>query len=415
MSTPPGTHASQRARTAVYAAFILNGFAFASWVSRIPATRAELDLSSSALGLLLLALSAGAVIAMPLAGAVVMRIGPARTVLAGAAAVAVGTGTVALALAALPSPLLVAAGLFVQGAGTSAWDVAMNVEGADVERRLGRALMPRFHAGYSLGTVLAAGAGSALIALGVPAAPHLAAVGVLALAATALAVRAFLPVAGPSAPQGDDPTPAGLGLRAAWREPRTLLLGLMVCAMAFVEGTANDWIAVAMVDEQGHRTSEAVGVLGFAAFVTAMTVCRVLGPQILDRIGRVPALRGCAVLAVAGVLLFALGSGTGPVLLGAVLWGVGAALGFPLGMSAAADEPHAAAARVSVVSSVAYTAFLAGPPLVGVLGDHVGILRAVLVAAGVAAVALLLAQTARPPARSGVPGAAQPLPGTPPG
>jgi len=163
--------------------------------------------------------------------------------------------------------------------------------------------------------------------------------------------------------------------------------------MAFVEGSANDWLAVGLGD--GYGTSHDVGVAGFAVFVAAMTVGRLLGPVLLDRFGRVAALRGCAGLAVAGVLLFVLAPSVPLAVVGAAAWGVGASLGFPLGMSAAADEEVNAAARVSVVSSVGYAAFLAGPPLLGQLGDHVGVLSALLAAAVAAAVALVLSGVAR--------------------
>jgi cyanate permease len=89
--------------------------------------------------------------------------------------------------------------------------------------------------------------------------------------------------------------------------------------------------------------------------------------------------------------------GSVPVALaGALLWGIGASLGFPVGMSAAADDPTRAAVRVSVVSSIGYTAFLAGPPLIGLLAEDVGILRALFVVLGALVLGLLAAGAARP-------------------
>lgn len=381
--------AASRARTAVYAAFVLNGFAFASWASRIPSVRDTLDLSAGRLSLLLLALSLGSVLAMPLAGAVVLRIGRARTVLAGAGAVAAGMSLAALAVDGLHSLPLAALGLFVQGAGTASWDVAMNVEGTVVERRLDRAIMSRFHAGYSFGTVVAAGLAVLLVRAGLPTWAQLGATAVLALAGAAVLVRSFLPDAAP-----EEDAPAGIPLRRAWTEPRTLLIGVMVLGMAFVEGTANDWLAEGLVE--GHGVTHDVGVAGFAVFVTAMTLGRLAGPVVLARVPRVLALRVCAGLAVVGILLFVHAPGVPLAVAGAVLWGVGAALGFPLGMTAAADEEVNAAVRVSVVSSVGYGAFLAGPPLLGFLADRVGVLDAVTAAAVLAALSLVVAGAARP-------------------
>ena len=126
--------------------------------------------------------------------------------------------------------------------------------------------------------------------------------------------------------------------RRAWLEPRTLLIGVVVFAAAFTEGTANDWIGVALSD--GYGMPRWAGVLGFAVFLTAMTAGRLLGTRVLDRRGRVPVLRALFVAAVVGCLLVVFG---GPALafVGAAVWGVGASLGFPVGMSAAADEPAA--------------------------------------------------------------------------
>ena len=267
-----------------------------------------------------------------------------------------------------------AAGLFAYGLGVGVWDVAMNVEGAAVEKRLGRTVMPRFHAAFSLGTVAAAGVGALTTGLGVPMLWHL---GAVAAAVLLLAQpRGFLPRAD-EPHEGHDADRGRLPAWRAWLEPRTLLIGVMVFALAVTEGTANDWLAVALID--GYGVEHWVGVLGFGGFVTAMTVGRLVGPPLLDRHGRVPVLWGTMAAAVAGVLLIVYG---GPLAVaGILLWGLGASLGFPVGMSAAADDERHAAVRVSVVSTIAYTAFLAGPPLLGFVADRVGSLHALLVVA----------------------------------
>jgi MFS family permease len=141
-----------------------------------------------------------------------------------------------------------------------------------------------------------------------------------------------------------------------------------------------------------------VGVLGLAAFVGAMTVGRVLGTSWLDRYGRVPVLWASFALAGAGALLVVLGPALGLVAAfgGALIWGLGTSLGFPVGLSAAADDPRHAAARVSVVASIGYLAFLGGPPLLGFLGDHVGVLHALLAVVAVSIPALLVVPASRP-------------------
>ena len=139
---------------------------------------------------------------------------------------------------------------------------------------------------------------------------------------------------------------------------------------------------------------------GFGLFVTAMTACRFAGTHLLDTFGRTAVLWSTMVAAGVGVLLIVLGGHPALVVVGIVLWGAGASLGFPVGMSAAADDPARAAARVSVVSTIGYAAFLAGPPLLGFVGDRVGTLDALLVVA----VLLVPAALAVPAAREAGPG-----------
>ncbi|MEU8300764.1 MFS transporter [Micromonospora sp. NPDC048909] len=374
-SPPVAPRAVRTARTAVAVVFALNGLAVATWFSRVPAAREELGLSAGQLGLLLLAMSAGALLAMPTAGLLSQWLGAARTVMLATGLVALGLVVAGLAAGLAGSTVGVAVGLFAFGYGSGSCDVAMNVEGATVERRLGRTIMPRFHAAWSLGSVAGAGLGAGAARLGVPVDAHLSAIAALVLLGTLAGARHFLPPAatGPAA------TPAGgrRDLLAAWREPRTLLVGLLVLVMAFTEGSANDWLAVAFID--GRDLSEAAGAAVFGVFVLGMTIGRTAGTVALDRWGRVPVLIGTILLATLGALLAIL-AGSGPVAVaGVALWGLGASLGFPVGMSAAADEEEKAAARVSVVAVIGYTAFLGGPPLLGMLGDRVGTLHALLV------------------------------------
>ncbi len=375
---------------AVAVAFVLNGVAMAALISRVPAVRDTLALSSADLGLLLLAVSAGTLTALPLSGVVVDRLGAGRTVLAAAAVVTVGFATIAAGLVLTSTPV-VALGLAVYGVGTSSWDVAMNVEGAAVERRLGRTLMPRLHAGFSLGTVAGALLGAGAAVSGVPLPVQLAIVAPGCLAGAAVAVRWFLAAGAPDA----DAVAGVRGVSWAWRESRTLLIGMLVFAFALTEGVASDWLALALVD--GHGSSEAIGALGYGTFVTAMTLGRLVGGSLLDRLGRVPVLRGTAVLALVGVGVVVAAGPLGLVLLGAVAWGLGASLGFPVGMSAAADDPARAAGRVAVVSSIGYTAFLAGPPLVGFLAEGFGVLRGLLVVVVAAGAGVVLSAATRAP------------------
>jgi len=382
VNAPAGTVLA--ARNAVSAVFVLNGFGFASLFSRVPDIRSGLDLDNSGLGLLLLVGAAGSVLALPSAGGLIRRGSAATVVRGGCVLVSLGLVLVAIGVDALGSVAATAVGLFVYGVGTGVWDVAMNVEGAAVERGLGRAILPRFHAGWSLGSVSGAGLGVLVTALGVPIAGHLVLAALVALVALP-AARTFLPVE----PEEKGAPTTG----SAWREPRTLAIGLMVLAFALTEGAANDWLALALID--GYDAPRWVGVAGFAAFVVAMTTGRVLGTYVLDRFGRVLVLRSTALLALAGLLLLIFGSHPVLVGLGIVTWGLGASLGFPVGMSAGADDPARAAARVSVVSTIGYAAFLAGPPVLGFVADQVGTLQSLLVVAVLLVPTILLVSVAR--------------------
>jgi len=273
------------------------------------------------------------------------------------------------------------------------WDVAMNVEGAAVERRLGRTVMSRFHAAWSLGSVAGAGVGAAFAARGVTVAAQLMMTAVV-LALLAVAGVSRYPTFQRRQPLSLRQDAARTSVAAVWRDRRTLLIGLMVFAFAFTEGVANDWMAVAVVD--GLGSSDAVGAIAFSCFVAAMTLARLFGGTALDRFGRVAVLRSSAVVAVVGLLLVIASPVLVLVLAGALLWGAGSALGFPTGVSAAADDVPLAALHVSVVSSIGYTAFLAGPPIVGFLGDVSGIRHGLYVVLVALALALATSARARP-------------------
>ena len=380
------------ARNAVALAFALNGFCFATLISRIPALRSGLDLDNGSLGLLLLAIAAGSVLALPSSGRLIQRGSAAGVVRLGAVSAAVGLLVASVGVDVWGSVPVTAVGFFAYGVGIGVWDVAMNVEGAEVERRIGRTIMPRFHAGWSLGSIAGAAVGVPMAAVDAPLSLHVGVAGVLALVAVALGARAFLP----PVPVPDTRERA----RSAWREPRTLAIGVMVLAFATVEGSANDWLSLALID--GYDVPSWVGVTGFAVFVTSMTLGRLLGPVALDRFGRAPVLWATCAAALVGVLLVVEGGHWLPVGVGIVIWGLGASLGFPVGMSAAADDPVRAAARVSVVSTIGYAAFLAGPPLLGQLGDRVGTLDSLLAIAALmvpAAISVLAAREQRVPTR----------------
>ena len=409
-SAPVPTTAVRAASTAVFVTFVLNGFNFASWAARLPAVRDELGMEPEQLGLLLLVAAVGSICALPLSGLVVQRVGARRAIITFATVNVVGL-LLAGAGVALGSLWLVVPALVLFGIGTGVWDAAMNLEGAAVEQAIGRAIMPRFHAGFSLGTMAGAGVGAVAAALHAPVIAHLGVALTLSWVGVVVSARWFLPEGTHDAAVDDAPAdePTVRSRLGAWGEPRTLLIGLVVLAAALTEGAANDWVSLAVVD--GFGTDHATGAIGFGVFVTAMTAMRLLGTGLLDRWGRIAVLRLSAGLSLAGLLVFGLVPSLGIALVGVVLWGMGAALGFPVGMSAASDDPRRAAPRVAVVATIGYSAFFVGPPLLGMLAQHVGYRQALLAIAVPVVIGLLVLPAARPlPTAAGLAGPGDDVP-----
>ncbi|WP_347755306.1 MFS transporter [Agrococcus sp. ProA11] len=359
-------------RNAVFATFFAMGCSLASWLARVPHVRDQLDVTTGEMGLILLGISIGSVSGLLLASHILHAFGARRVIPLGMVIVGLGLGVAGWAADASLMWLLVA-GFILGGSVIGITDVGMNLTGAAYERASGRQIMSLFHASFSLGTVAGAGLGGLfeLLEIGIGWQATGIGIGIAALAA-------FVARAIPEEVLEENHEPVTLRERlSVWKDPRTLLLGLLVLGMSLTEGSANDWLALTMVD--GHGFSNEGGAFVLALFLTAMTLGRVVGVPLLERFGRVAVLRATAALAAAGLLLVIVAEPAPLVITGVVLWGVGASLGFPVGMSAAADDPRLAAARVGTVSAIGYLAFLAGPPLLGLLGDLVGLRLALLV------------------------------------
>ena len=324
------TGAPDAASVAVFTTFLLSGVNFSSWAARLPAIRDALDFEPKQMGVLLLVGAIGSLLSLPLSGVIVERLGARRTVV-----VSAGMNTGGLMLAAVGvafrSVWLTGLGLAVYGLGTGVWDAAMNLEGAAVEQRLARSLMPRYHAGFSFGAMAGAGLGAGAAVLHIPVVWHLGVVLAISFGLVGWAARYFLPEDAYGAEPGDGARMETGAARAlgAWVEPRTLLIGFVVLAAALTEGSANDWVSLAVVD--GFGTSDAVGAVAFWVFVTAMTGMRLLGTAAIDRWGRVVTLRVLAGFAIVGLLLFGLAPNLWLALLGVIAWGFGSGLGLRWG------------------------------------------------------------------------------------
>lgn len=374
-----------RRRLALIAFFFLPGFALASWVTRTPAIRDSVQASIAEMGLILLGLSFGSMLGVLLSGAVVARFGARPATKYGLSLIVLSMVVLAIGVA-LGSQWVTALGLMFFGLGAGTAEIALNVDGADVERLMARPFLHALHGFFSLGTVCGALVGLAMTALNCPVSWHLTGIGVICAALIAIFLRDLPEGIGRESGQhvGGAQAPAGL-----WRDRRLLLIGTIVLAMALAEGSANDWLPILMVDEYGF--SQASGSLVFLAFASAMTVGRFCGGWFLRHYGRARVIRGCAVLGALGIACVIFSSSA--ILAGAavVLWGLGASLGFPVAISAAGDSGPNPAGRVRVVAIAGYIAFLVGPPLLGFIGEHYGLRAALIVVLGLVALAALAA------------------------
>lgn len=397
-------HGLRAWRNAVFTVFFLSGLSLASWVARIPAVRDVNELSTQAVGLVILGGSAGSVLGLVISPLILARVGTRLGEIITLGTVSVGLVAIGVGGSIWPSVPLLVVGLILFGLGNGGVDVMMNVDGAMAERAIRKTLMPLFHAFFSFGTVAGALIAAGASALGISVAWHLGAIAVLIAVSVVIAVR-FVPRDSSGADGRADASaearpPWRDRLRASlsvWRDGGLLLIGVIMLSMSFAEGSANDWIALAVVD--GHGFDATTGALVFGVFTVSMTVARVLGGPVLDRFGRVLVLRVCSATGLVGLALFIFGTEPWMLVVGTALWAIGCSLGFPVGMSAAADHPTNSAARVSAVAIIGYCAFLAGPPLLGFLGEHFGILNALLVIAALFVVAGVLAPATREKSR----------------
>jgi len=365
-TAPPGLSAW---RNAIAGVFTVMGFSVATQLSRLPSLRDLLSIDAGQIGLFIAMFSIGAITGLAVSAPVLARLGARRIIL-----IAMPIGGALLAATGLAGGLLrdyplilVVIALF--GATVSFSDVSLNVSGAANERALGRTVMPYFHSGYSIGYVLGAAVSSGAEALGVPIWLHFTIVGAICVATPFVAARWI-----PAEREAGETRPSPAERRRVWLEPRTWAVGVLVFCFAYVEGAATDWLPLGVVDGRSFANADAAALL--SVFMVAMTAGRLAGPRLVDRFGRFPVLAveaGLALLGLALVIYVPIGWVTW---IAVVIWGVGVALGFPLGMSAAGDEPALAATRVAAVSLIGYAAYLVGPALIGFIAQGVGVLPA---------------------------------------
>lgn len=376
-------------------AFASSGLLLFSWLARIPSIKDGLALSTVDLGIVLLVGSVGALAMVIAAGPLMARWGTIPLFGAGTALMALGGTLMGVGTAAASLGLLVL-GIIVQGMGGALINVTSNVESARVERALGRTVIPQFHAAFSAGAVAGSGLGAVCSAVGIGVALQFAVVAALGavLRLAALAGGLVLPQRADERVAKTDPRPSSL---AAWREPRTLLIGTLTLATVVAEGAANNWLSVALVD--GFGQTESVGGIVLAVMIGSMMLVRIVGNTAVDRLGRVLTMRLSLSVTAGGLLLFGLAPGLPLAVVGASAWGVGTALIFPIAVGAASDHPLLAPGRVAVLSAITTVGALVAPPLLGIAAGSLGVRHALLMVAVVALLGLLAAGSVAP--RSG--------------
>lgn len=383
--------ALQRRTWALFMFFFLPGLLMASWATRTPAIRDTLSVSTAEMGAVLFGLSIGSMSGILCSAWLVKRFGTRNVIRTTMSCAVLGMLMLCLALG-LASPLLFALGLGVFGASFGSAEVAINIEGAAVEREMNKTVLPMMHGFYSLGTLAGAGVGMFLTAFGVAATTHILLASLVAIAPIFIAIRAIPDGTGKNASDGSTSQAKGVPF---WRDMQLLLIGVVVLAMAFAEGSANDWLPLLMVD--GHGFSPTSGSLIYAGFTLGMTVGRFAGGWFIDRYSRVAVVRASALMGALGIGLIIFVDSAWVAGVSVILWGLGASLGFPLTISAASDTGPDAPTRVSVVATTGYLAFLVGPPLLGYLGEHYGLRSAMLVVLALVLLAAIVARAVAKP------------------
>lgn len=374
--------------------FFIFGLSGAAWVVRIPQIKELVHVDVATLGVLFLSGAIGAMVALSQAGRIVARFGTRIAILIGFLLMFIG-GAISITSLFLGNPVLLGAGSFISGLGAGLSDVGVNVEGAALEKRQGRSLMPQLHGAFSLGTLAGALGGSLAITVGLAVTTQTIIINII-FAIVLLGMIRFIPL-GTGQTHGENATEQAESpaeRRANWRNPRLVFLGLAIFGASVAEGGANDWLALAMVDD--YKIAAEQAALTFAVLVGSMTIVRFSGGKLVDRFGRAAVLRAFGIAGVVGVLFVILGAPNPAIAwTGAALWGAGVALAFPLLLSAAADGENSSG-RVAVVTAFGYAAFLVAPPLLGFLAQAIGLLNMFWVFTGLIGLLVIFAGAAKP-------------------
>jgi MFS family permease len=363
------------ARVAVTGIFFLNGAVFSSWYMRLPDIQADLGISTGTLGIALLGAPAGLLVAQPLAGAVVARVGSRPIVAAAPLLVA----PVVLPALAVNAPTLLLATLIV-GAANGVLDISMNVQGLAVERAGKRRIFNSLHAAFSFGALAGAGAAAGAIAAGLEPALHLAIVAAVGAAGSLACAGRLLPAEADA--RADGP-------RFARPSRRLAAVGAIAFCALLAEGSVFDWSAIFMRSEA--HAPDALAPAAFAAFSLTMGTGRLFADRTAERYGSVAVARAGALAAASGLAVAVVTQAPAAGIAGFAVMGLGLAAVFPLSLRAAGEDSELAGPALAAVSTVGYTGFLLGPPAIGLLAELVGLAGALACVCGLLTLPIALA------------------------
>jgi MFS family permease len=349
--------------TAAAALFFARAFLFSTWVSRGPEVQIALNLNNAQMGLFTMLYAVGGLVGIFFASYLVKRFGSKAVAIVGyligsLALIGIGFGIDQGAL--LLSSLL----LFSIGLPMAIEDFVGNYEGNAADRVAKRSIFPAIHGAYGLGMLGGAGFSSIAIGAGISLTNHYLITGILA-GAVSIAAGLLLPKHAAENQSGEKPK-AG----KVWSEPRSLFIAVIGFSFIMAEMSAGTWVPIALT-QSGYSGSEAAGLFGM--FWVIITLGRLLGGFVVDKIGRVLTVRYSAILASVGILIFIANDLLQVPAIGLVLWGLGIAMGFPMSVAAMGDEKSMAPSRINMIITVVYISSITVGPALGALGDVTGL------------------------------------------
>lgn len=344
--------APQQAATRL--AFFIAGLAMAAWAPLVPFAKARIALNDASLGVLLLCIGVGSLLAMPLTGVMTARWGCRAVILIAGALLCLDLPLLVL----MDSPLSMALALLLFGAAIGVIDVAMNIQAVIVEKASGRAMMSGFHGLFSVGGIAGAGGVSALLWLGLSP--------LSAVLITVMVILGLLTIANKNLLIGSgEPHDGPLFVRPkGW----VIFLGFLCFVMFLAEGSMLDWSALFLTSLRGVEPTQ--GGMGYAIFAIAMTLGRLNGDRIVNHLGRFSVLLGGSLLAAIGFIIAISIDSTVATLAGFMLVGLGASNVVPILFTAAGNQQVMPTnLAIASMTTIGYAGILAGPAVIGFIAQ----------------------------------------------